>query len=124
MRRFSIACATALALSTTPAFAAQANLQMVLELPGDAERNVITYRCNDTTTIDVDYLNAAPNFMAIVSVRGEELIFVSVISGSGVRYASNQYIWHTKGTEATLTDELAGPDAEPIANCVELIEAP
>lgn len=124
MRRFSIACTTALALLTTPAFAVQANLQMVLELPGDAERNVITYRCNDTTRMNVDYLNAAPNFLAIVSVNGEELIFVSVMSGSGVRYASNQYIWHTKGAEATLSDELAGPDADPIATCIEVLETP
>lgn len=125
MRRLPLNLIIALiALTAPPALAAQTTLQMVIDLPGNAERNLINYRCDETTDIAVDYLNAAPNFLAILEVEGQELIFTSVVSASGVKYVSNQYVWWTKGAEANLFDELAGEDADPIASCIEVLQTP
>ena len=96
--------------------------QVVLSLQGNFERRVIEYRCEGIEVpLYVDYINAAPNFLAIVPVIDHKLVFVATLSGSGVRYVSGNWEFWTKGTEATLTDltEQQGPFA-----CEEFVETP
>jgi membrane-bound inhibitor of C-type lysozyme len=69
--------------------------------------------------VDVEYVNVEPDHLAIVPVDGRKRIFVLVISGSGARYASGQYIWWSKGKEASLYDEMKGADARPMLTCTE-----
>jgi len=103
---------------------AATGLQLVIELPGDAERRLINYRCDDRDEIlSVDYLNAAPNFLAILEVDGKELIFASALTGSGARYVSGQYVWLSDGADAMLIDSTADPET-PIATCIEVNEIP
>lgn len=110
---------------TTPAVAAETSLQLVINLTGDAERRFVKYECEgeDEHRI-VEYLNASPNFLAITEIDGKSLIFANVISASGARYAAGQYVWSTKGSEASLFDETAGADAAPITTCLEVSDTP
>lgn len=71
------------------------------------------YSCGDGQDFAVQYVNAGANALAILSVDGEERIFVNVVSASGARYASGAYVWWTKGDTATLQNEmLEGGDLE------------
>lgn len=114
MRRL-LAAAT-LGFLAFPAPAVETSMQLVLTLEGNAQRDVMTYQCEGSDELlTVEYVNAHPIFLAIVPVEGERLIFVNVISGSGARYASGQYVWWTRGVEAQLYDEMAPEDAEPVS---------
>jgi membrane-bound inhibitor of C-type lysozyme len=72
----------------------------------------------------VKYINAAPNFFAIVPVEGKDLVFVNVLSGSGAKYEAGKYVWWNKGAEASLQDLTEGLDAAPVWMCSENIETP
>jgi membrane-bound inhibitor of C-type lysozyme len=58
----------------------------------------------------VEYLNGAGNSLAVVPVSGDSVIFASVVSGSGARYAAGQYIWWEAGERGVTfsSDSLAG----------------
>ncbi len=96
--------------------------QLVLNLNSNFERNRVEYHCEGLEPFAVDFINAAPNFLALVPVAGEKRVFVSVLSGSGAKYVSGQYEFWTKGGEATLTDLQADPQA-PVS-CSEANETP
>ncbi|WP_116653246.1 MliC family protein [Pelagibacterium sediminicola] len=116
--------AATLGLFAFPAPAVETSMQLVLTLEGNAQRDVMVYRCEGSDEpLTVEYVNAHPIFLAIVPVEGERLIFVNVISGSGARYASGQYVWWTRGVEAQLYDEMASEDAEPLS-CFSDIDTP
>jgi membrane-bound inhibitor of C-type lysozyme len=106
-----------------PAGAVETTLQLVLELPGNAERNVVHYECDGLEPFAVDYVNASPTFLAIVPIEGERLLFANVIAASGARYVSGQYEWWTRGSEATLTDVTAPEGSEPLV-CLEIVDTP
>ena len=95
---------------------------VILSFSGDFERKVIEYTCDDDTALQVTYVNAAPNFLAILPIEGQKLVFVTQLSGSGARYVVGEYVWWTKGPEATLTS-VAAPDAKPLT-CTEHSETP
>ena len=120
----SLALATLL-LTGLPASAAQSSLQIELTT-ADFERRVITYDCATETPVAVSYINAAPNFLALVPIAGETepRLFVSVIAGSGVRYVSGQWVWWSKGAEANLYDETLGGEAGPVLTCHEINNTP
>ncbi|WP_423067378.1 MliC family protein [Devosia sp. CN2-171] len=96
--------------------------QVVLSLTGDFQRTTHTYQCEGLEPLAVDFINAEPNFLAIIPIGGKQLVFVNIISGSGARYAAGQYEFWTKGSEATLTDLQADPQT-PIS-CTEATETP
>lgn len=112
------------ALSISPALAVDTSVQIVLELSGNAERTVTSYECEGAEPFQVEYVNAAPVFLAFVPVNGEKLIFVNVIAASGARYASGQYVWWTKGGSADLYDTITGEDGAPVLTCLEVTETP
>lgn len=127
MTRSSLAALVAIALLTpVTAQAAQATLQIELGTQGDFERRAISYECNDGSTVPATYINAAPNFLAILPVvdEPEPLVFTSVVTASGVRYVSGIWEWSTKGVDATLHDVTLGQDAEPVLTCSEVNNTP
>jgi membrane-bound inhibitor of C-type lysozyme len=77
------------------------------------------YDCGPAGSLNVTYVNADPNFLAIVPVpkQLQPLVFTSVLSGSGTRYASGKYVWWTKGNSASLYDITTGDTAPPITTC-------
>lgn len=112
----TLLAALVLSAFALPAMAVETSMQLVLKLEGNAQRDVVAYQCEGRDEpVVVEYINAHPIFLAIVPVDGESLIFVNVIAASGARYASGQYIWWSRGTEAQLLDEMAGEDAEPLS---------
>ena len=95
---------------------------VILNFSGNFERHVVQYDCGQDEPLAVDYINAAPNYLAIVTIDGQKLVFVTVLSASGARYAAGEYEWWNKGAEGTLTN-LTTPDAEPLS-CTEISETP
>ncbi len=65
----------------------------------------------------VSYVNADPNFLAVVPVDGVARVFASAISGSGSRYTAGFYEWWSKGNDATLRDLRRGEGAAPVMTC-------
>lgn len=88
-----------------------------LELPGKAERSTVTYSCEGVPPVTVEYINAGANSLAIVNDGNETMVMVGVLSGSGARYAGQQYIWWTKGDAADFYDLTKGEDAAPDFSC-------
>jgi len=113
-------------ITPATAQAVETTLQIELGAQSDFERRGIVYDCATDAPLAVTYINAAPNFLAIVPVaeQPEPLIFTAVISASGVRYASGQWIWWTKGADASLYDATLGDDAEAVLTCSELNNTP
>lgn len=109
-----------LGMAAAPSFAQTVQSTVTLSLGGDAEQRSVDYDCGDFGQIDVSYVDAAPNFLALIPYKDKTLVFAAVISGSGVRYASGIYEWRTKGTEAGLYDLTAAADTPPLASCTEL----
>ena len=97
--------------------------QVVLALTGDAQTQTVRYECDGVEQpFAVQYINAAPNFLAVVPVGGSEVVFVNVVAASGARYVAAQHEWWTKGSDASFAD-LQQPDAAPVT-CLELSETP
>ncbi|MBY4896293.1 MliC family protein [Cupriavidus sp. AU9028] len=78
----------------------------------------VQYLCEDGARIAARYFNSADNQLAIVTLDGRRLLFVTVLSGSGARYAHGPLIWWTRGDEAMLLDQTRGEQAPPVhAGC-------
>lgn len=118
-----LALLAALLASTSAVRAVETSLQLVLTLPPNSQSVLTKYECEGMDPIEVQYLNAEPVFLAFVRIGGERQLFVNVLAASGARYASGQYEWWTKGSDATLTDLTAAEGAKPIA-CTEISDTP
>lgn len=117
----------ALGLTAPAAQAVETTLQIQLGTGGrDFERRTMVYDCSAGDPITVEYINAVPNFLAFVPVEGEDekLIFTAVIAASGVKYAAGQWVWWTKGVDASLYDLTLGEDAEAVKTCSEVVTSP
>lgn len=79
----------------------------------------VRYACDDGKTLTARYFNNTDNQIAILRLEPDKpLLFVSILSGSGARYAHGAHLWVTKGDEGFLLDQTKGPDAAPVyANC-------
>ena len=115
-------CATGaflMMLTGTAAFAGDApGISIDIENGSPNMRTTARYDCAGEA-VDVEYINVEPDHLAIVPVGGQKRIFALVMSGSGARYASGQYVWWSKGREASLYDEMKGADAPPVLTCKE-----
>jgi membrane-bound inhibitor of C-type lysozyme len=87
------------------------------ELPGSepAETIAAQYDCKGKK-VSATYINAGSNSLAVLDLGGDIVVTVNVLSGSGARYAGQQYIWWTKGNEADLYDVTQGEEA-PGVHC-------
>lgn len=114
------------ALVTSPALAVDTTIQIELGASSDFDRRVMVYDCAAEAPVTVTYINAAPNFLAVLPVpdEAEPRLFAAVIAGSGVRYASGQWVWWTRGADASLYDVTLGEDAEPVLTCSEINNTP
>ena len=115
-------CAAAAFLLASPAPAALAadapHISIAVENGSPNMRTTARYDCAGKA-VQVEYVNVEPDHLAIVPVDGSKRVFVLVLSGSGARYAAGQYIWWSKGNEASLYDETKGTDAPPVLTCTE-----
>jgi membrane-bound inhibitor of C-type lysozyme len=121
--------AIALVFLASPALAA-VEATVTLSLGGNAEKKIVTYDCESHAPLGVTYINAAPNFIAVVPITDDEtgltddMVFVSVLTASGAKYEAGPFVWWNKGTDATLHDTREGLDAAPLLSCAERIETP
>jgi membrane-bound inhibitor of C-type lysozyme len=113
----------ALSLAAMLGGGADTSVQLILELPGNVERNVVQYDCAGEP-LTVEYINAAPTFLALLDAGNGKTIFVNVMSGSGARYASGQYEWWTEGSEATFTDLTKTEGEQGAISCLEFNQTP
>jgi membrane-bound inhibitor of C-type lysozyme len=113
-------------LMPSPAQAVETSLQIELATASDFERRVMLYDCSAGEPFSVTYINAAPNFLALVPIDGEPdlIVFAAVVAASGVRYVSGQWAWWTKGVDASLYDTTLGEDADPVLTCSEMTNTP
>jgi membrane-bound inhibitor of C-type lysozyme len=114
---------SALALAAMLSGGADTSVDLIIKLNGNIERNIVQYQCDDEQSLTVEYINAAPTFLAMLDAGGGQTIFVNVMSGSGARYVSGQYEWFTKGTDATFTDLMADEGTGSLT-CSEFSETP
>lgn len=106
------------------ALAAETSLELGLAIKGNAEFKTVTYNCEGIPSFDVEYINAAPNFLAIIPVQTETYVFTAVTAASGVKYVAGNFVWWTKGTDAEWYDITQGEDAPPAFTCSEYVETP
>lgn len=102
----SLTVLTALCLAgaacAAPAFAGAG---VTLPLSGDkAEITLTRYSCNKGEPFDVQYVNVGANNLAVLTLDGQETVFVNVIAASGARYVAGAMEFWTKGDTASFTD--------------------
>jgi len=93
----------------------------VVSFPGITATSTVVsrYVCKGKHEVTVSYINASNgDSFATLPIDGTPHVFVSVLSGSGVRYASGRYIWWNKGNTGMLL--IDGDDSAPplLADCV------
>lgn len=104
----------ALALSGAAVIAKPLSLP---EIPA-GQRQVVNYVCADGAKLTVKYYNTKNGqSFAVLPIAGKTLLLSNVVSGSGAKYAAEQYSWWTKGPEGTLRDEIA--DKVLLGDCKE-----
>jgi len=113
-----------LAIAAASPALADVSIGIGLTITGDAEIKNTTYDCGDAGKLAVQYVNAAPNFLAVIPIKDQKLLFVNTISASGANYESGQYVWWNKGADATLSDITEGLDAAPVMTCSEENDTP
>ena len=92
--------------------------QITIEVPGadGVETSHAAFHC-DGRSLEVEYVNAGPVSLALLTIDDEFVVASNVIAASGARYAGGRYIWWSKGTdEASLSDLTAGEEA-PAVDC-------
>lgn len=95
---------------------------LTLPLGGDVEQKRVVYQCEGAEAdVPVLYVNAAPNYLAIVPVEGARLIFAGVIAASGARYVAGPFEWWSKGSEAFFRD--LREEGDPVT-CTERNDTP
>lgn len=119
----SIIAAMLLAALAPPAMA-DVSIGVGLSVTGQSEVKLSRYECPGHDPLTVQYLDAAPNFLALLPVGGQNLIFVHVVAAGGAKYVSGQYVWWDKGSDATLIDVTEGLDAAPVLSCTAQDDTP
>ena len=102
------------------ASAAATDLTIHLKGNDPVKRMVARFQCDGqgaaiglpAGVFTVEYLNGAGNHLAVVPVKGNSMIFVTVPSGSGAKYAAEQFTWWDAGSRGTtFASEFPGPKA-------------
>ncbi len=119
MKIVAIAVAVSAICLVAQSAAAIENGTVQLQSKGKIERKRVAYDCGSGGRLAVTYVNADPNFLAIVPLpdQPQPTVFVSVLSGSGARYAAGKYVWWTNGNSASLYDTTMGDNAAPTLAC-------
>lgn len=108
-------CAAVLPLAVALAGSSMA-AEIRIDVPDsdEVQTSKLAYMCGEKP-VSADYINAGSVALAVLTLDGETVVASNVIAGSGAKYAGGQYVWWTKGEEATLYDVREGDDAKGIA---------
>jgi membrane-bound inhibitor of C-type lysozyme len=65
-----------------------------------------TYTCDRGVSVPATYINGADQSLVVINVDGRQITLISEPAASGARYGwpsdGSNYVWWTKGDEATL----------------------
>lgn len=89
---------------------------VTIRVPGaDAvDRQAVRYDCGGKI-VDAEYINAGPVALVAFTIDGTFIVASNVIAASGAKYAGGQYVWWSKGDEATLFDATKGDGDQGVA---------
>jgi membrane-bound inhibitor of C-type lysozyme len=99
-------------------------LTLVAAPPAMAETQVKTtrYACDRGVTVPATYVTAEDQGVVVIHVDGTQITLFQEESASGARYGwpsdGANYVWWTKGQEATLFWKEAGAES-PLLTCTE-----
>ena len=102
------------------AIAGASDLRIHLQGNGTVERKTVKYQCDaqgvkmglPKGVFAVEYLNGAGNHLAVVPVKENSMVFVTVPSGSGAKYAAAEFTWwEAGGRGTTFSSDFPGPKA-------------
>ncbi|NUS71680.1 MAG: META domain-containing protein [Ensifer adhaerens] len=104
------------ALKLASMTAASEGADVTIRIPGaDAvDRQSVRYDCGGKA-IEAEYINAGPVSLVTFTIDGTFVVASNVIAASGAKYAGGQYVWWTKGEEATLYDATKGEEDQGTA---------
>lgn len=89
---------------------------LVIEVPDDPEptKETIVYQCSSETQkqrVEATYYNIGEIALVDLKWNGKRIIAANVIAASGAKFVGGEYVWWTKGNEAsfynTLTEDRA-----------------
>lgn len=115
-------------MAMTSMMASASELTIHLNGSDPVQRKTVKYLCDaqgakmglPAGVFEVEYLNGAGNHLAVVPVKGNSMIFVTVPSGSGARYAAEQFIWWDAGGRGTtFSADFPGPKASSTCQMVK-----
>ncbi|GAA4658084.1 MliC family protein [Bartonella pachyuromydis] len=97
---------------------------LVIEVPDDPApmTEVVAYQCNmekNKEPIEATYYNAGNIALVDFKWKGKRITGSNVITGSGAKYVSGQYVWLTTKNEALFYDLIKDPKEEDPIRCVE-----
>jgi membrane-bound inhibitor of C-type lysozyme len=98
---------------------------LLMSAPAFAETQVqnMTYICERGVRVPVVYVNAPDTSFVVIHVEGGQYLLYSEPAASGARYGwpsdGSNYVWWTKGDEATLywKDGEAGSETAILTGC-------
>ncbi len=88
----------------------------------ETQASNVRYQCDRDVTVPVVYVNGDDLSLAVLVVEGSQILLYSEPAASGARYGwpsdGSNYVWWTKGDEATLywKDGAAGTET-PLLSC-------
>ena len=97
----------------------------LLATPAAAETSFLTlrYQCDRGVMVPATYINAEDQSFAVIQVEGSQITLLNEPAASGARYGwpsdGANYVWWTKGAEATLYWKEDGQEAA-LLTCAEL----
>ncbi len=102
-------------------------LLALLPVPAFAETQMLTtrYTCARDVEVPATYVNAEDLQVAVITVEGRQISLYSEEAASGARYGwpsdGSNYVWWTKGEEATLywKDGATGTESVVLDGCVQ-----
>jgi membrane-bound inhibitor of C-type lysozyme len=109
-------------------FASASDLTIHLKGSEPVKRTTQRYQCDangvkmglPAGVFAVEYLNGAGNHLAVVPVKGNSMVFVTVPSGSGAKYAAAEFTWWEAGGHGTtFASDFPGPKAETTCSVVQ-----
>jgi len=98
---------------------------LLLSTPALAEPEMITtrYTCERGIEVPASYVNYGEFSVAVINVEGRQISLYLERSASGARYGwpsdGANYVWWTKGKDATLYWKEGGEETPILSGCVQ-----
>ncbi len=117
----------AVLLLSVGSVAGASDLTLQLKGEGTFERKTVKYQCDangvkaglPAGVFGVEYVNGTNNQLALVPVKGNTMIFVTVPSASGAKYEAKEFVWWEAGGRGT-TFESGFPGPKVSSECKEV----